>query len=82
MVATPGVHMLLSLCLMHPLPPPPACLLCRAEWKPWAVPADYTIEMVEENNAIPSHIPTHIPAGVDISVFPPPPPPPPAEPSS
>jgi len=45
---------------------------CGAEWKPWAVPADYMIEMVEENNAIPSHIPSHIPADVDISVFPPP----------
>jgi len=30
-----------------------------AEWKPWEVPEGYKVEVIEDDDSIPSHVPTH-----------------------
>ncbi|CAM6020013.1 unnamed protein product [Sphagnum balticum] len=32
-----------------------------AEWKPWDVPEDYKVEIIEDDDSVPSHIPIHRP---------------------
>jgi NADH dehydrogenase (ubiquinone) 1 alpha subcomplex subunit 5 len=32
-----------------------------AEWKPWEVPEDYKVEIIEDDDSVPSHIPIHRP---------------------
>lgn len=30
-----------------------------AEWKPWEVPEGYKVEVIEDDDSVPSHVPTH-----------------------
>jgi NADH dehydrogenase (ubiquinone) 1 alpha subcomplex subunit 5 len=32
-----------------------------AEWKPWEVSEDYKVEIIEDDDSVPSHIPIHRP---------------------